>query len=423
MTYAASAAWLRPRLWVGVVVGAVPWVVWVGSLAVGGWCKDADGQLVGADHLAFYTAARLVRDGHQGRLYDYAGLRAERYQQRLVGWDWPGFEAYRNPPFYALLYVPFAGLSFYASFAIWTVIGFGLLALAVHLLRPERPGRAFLWALTFYPVFATVSFGQNTFLSLAVFAGVYRLLEADRRFAAGLVAGLLWFKPQLLLGPFVWWAFYPQRYFRCWLGVAVTGAVLAAVSWRLLPGASGAFVEGLRQNAGFAGFGLWNVHTPKTFFALLVPAWPAAYWGLAVLVSAGSVGVAWGVGRRTGAPVAVMFPVAVFLSLWASPHALVYEWALAVAAAVVLWEKFPDRRAAWLCLFVLAWAGLAVSTPLTRLQLTYWPVAVQVSVPVLGAVGWLAARTLLRSVADRGHLIGDSSQKRPHPARSPDAHP
>ena len=43
---------------------------------------------------------------------------------------------------------------------------------------------------------------------------------------------------------------------------------------------------------------------------------------------------------RTGAPVTVMFPVAVFLSLWASPHALVYEWALLVAAAVVLWLVF-----------------------------------------------------------------------------------
>ena len=55
-----------------------------------------------------------------------------------------------------------------------------------------------------------------------------------------------------------------------------------------------------------------------------------------------------------------MFPVAVFLSLWASPHALVYEWALLIAVAVVLWTDFPDSRDAWLSLFALAWVGLAV---------------------------------------------------------------
>src|SRR5205085_7580348 len=159
-------------------VGAVPWVVWVGSLAAGGWYKDASGQLVGTDHLAFYHAAHLIRDGRQGEMYNYLPLSKENYQGTLIGWDWTGFDAYRNPPFYALLYLPTAGLSYYTSFLVWTAVGFALLWLSVALFRPERPLRAFLWALGFYPVFATVSFGQNTFLSLAVFAGVYRLLEA-----------------------------------------------------------------------------------------------------------------------------------------------------------------------------------------------------------------------------------------------------
>ena len=92
-----------------------------------------------------------------------------------------------------------------------------------------------------------------------------------------------------------------------------------------------------------------------------------------------------------------MFPVAVFLSLWASPHALVYEWALLVPAAVVLWERFPQSRDAWLCLFALAWVALAVSTPLALFQIKHLPVAVQVSVPFLGVVGWLAARELART--------------------------
>ena len=65
MTYTATAAWLRERAWFGFVVGGVAWVVWLGSLAVGGWYKDAEGTLVGSDHVAFYMAGRCVRDDRQ----------------------------------------------------------------------------------------------------------------------------------------------------------------------------------------------------------------------------------------------------------------------------------------------------------------------------------------------------------------------
>jgi hypothetical protein len=351
MSAAAAAGWLRGRLWIAAAAGCVPWLVWIGGLISTGGTRDLAGNLVGADHLAFYHAARLIRDGESYRLYNYGELAADKYQQSLIGWDWNGFEAYRNPPFYALLYLPTAGLSYYTSLAVWSVVSFALLALAIRLLSPVSTRRAFLWSLTFFPAFATISFGQNTFISLALFAGVYRLLTTDRRLAAGLAAGLLWFKPQLLLGLFIWWALEPRRYVRAWLGVGLTGCVLAAVSWLAVPDGSRSFVLTLAANAGFAEFGPWNVVNPKAFFALLLPGMPEGYWPLAVACSLAGIAVAWHVKRRTGAPVAVMFTVAVFLSLWASPHALVYEWALLVAAAVVLWDRFPASRDVWLCLF------------------------------------------------------------------------
>jgi len=406
MTCAATAAWLRERLWFGAVIGTVAWVVWLGSLALGGWYKDAEGQLLGADHLAFFHAARLIGEGRQGDLYDYPRLSEEGYQKSIVGWDWAGYEAYRNPPFYALLYLPTTGLSYYSSFLIWTGIGFALLALAILLLRPPRPVRAFLWALAFYPVFANISFGQNTFISLGVFAAVYRLLHSDRRFAAGLVAGLLWFKPQLLLGLFVWWGFYPRRYLLCWMGLGLMGLALAALSWFALPEASQAFVKSLQGNVGFTGEKMWNKHTPKAFVEMLIPGLPSlVYWVIAGVVTAACVAVAWRVARRTGAPVTVMFPVALFLSLFASPHALIYEWALLIAAGIVLWDRFPERRDVWLCLFAIVWVVLAASTPLALVQEKFLklPGVVQISVPVMGFVGWRVARELsgTRSIGAR----------------------
>lgn len=396
MTYARTAAWLRGRLWIGWPAGAVAWVVWLGSLALGGWLYDAEGTLVGVDHIAFYGAARHVRDGTAGEMYDYATQ--SEYQGGLIGRpDWGMLVGFRNPPFYALLYRPTAGLPFAASFLVWAAVGLGVLAGSMVLLGAERPRWAFARALTFYPVFAAVTFGQNSLLSLGVFATVYRLAAGGRSFAAGLVAGLLWFKPPLLLGLFVWWGLNPVRHARSWAGVAVTGAALAALSWVIVPDGSLAFVRSLRANLGYGGEWGWNKESPRAFWTLLLPDAPAAVtWGLTGLTSAAGLAVAAWVARRTGAPVAVMFPVAVFLSLWLSPHALIYEWAILVPAAVVLWKEFPGRRDAWLCLFAAGWLALLVSTTLAKGQIDFLspgPV-VQVAVPVMGWVGWRVAREL-----------------------------
>ena len=58
----------------------------------------------------------------------------------------------------------------------------------------------------------------------------------------------------------------------------------------------------------------------------------------------------------------------------------------------------PDSRDVWLCLFALAWVGLAISTALAKSQMAAkWPAVIQIGVPVLGLVGWLAAKELARS--------------------------
>jgi alpha-1,2-mannosyltransferase len=399
--YPALTRWLRGKLWIGWPVGAVTWLVWLGSIGYGSWSAnrpvDAEGTPVCVDHLTFYSAARLIREGRPALMYNYDFL--GRYQGELLGWDWGMLLGYRNPPFYALLYLPTCGLSFLASMLIWNAIGLGMLILAIGWLKPERPARAFLWSLTFFPVFGVISFGQNSLLSLGIFAAVYRLLASDRRLPAGLVAGLLWFKPQLLIGLFIWWGLAPRKYARCWIGVAVTGAILAAVSWIALPEASWAFVASLQANLQYGGERGWNKESPRAFWSLLLPdAGPGLIWALTLVLVVPIIGAAAWLSRRTGAAVAVMFPVAVFLSLWVSPHVLVYEWSLLIASALVLWERFPERRDAWLCLFAMTWAVLAASTPLAKVQIDFLKTTgtVQLAIPIMGIVGWLAIRELAR---------------------------
>ena len=403
MTDATTAAWLRPKLWIGWATAVTVWAVWVGSLAYGGWTRDAEGMLLCADHIAFYSAATLLREGRPAELYTHPAL--GEIQQRITRPDgeWPYFMAYRNPPFYALLYVPTAGLPLVGSVLVWMAISFAAIGFAVWCLRPARPWRVFAWALTFFPVFTSITFGQNTPLSLAVFAAVYRL-SADRRpFAAGLVAGLLWYKPQLLIGLFVWCGLAPRRHVGEWLGVTVTGAVLAALCWLVIPEASWAFVESLRANIGYGGENPWNLHSPRKFWEFLLPGAPRELLvSLTLACAAAAVGGAVWLRFRTGGPLAVMFPTAIFVTLWVSPHTLIYEWALLFAAAVVLWERLPARRDTWLTWFVVAWLALAVSTTATLVQKRTLdlPVLFQLSIPVMAVVGV----RLFRALGDRRPL-------------------
>ena len=384
-----------PRL--GLAAGAVMWLIWGVSAALGPGNLDLNGQVIGTDHSAFHTAAVLLDEGRGDALFDYPDLAAfQARQDELVGKS--GFlDPYRNPPFYALLYRPTARLPYLASYTVWAVVGLLVLVAGLRLVHGPDVGRPLLWALSFYPVFATVSFGQNTLLSLGVFALVYRALVDDRRFLAGLAAGLLLYKPQLLLGLGVWWVLDVRRSWPALAGLAITGLGLAGLSWAVLPNETAEWVRRLPDIARYDRFEFYNLHNPRGFGDLLTGSRAVGQWvGLAGLVLA----LGW-LARFRGrhrADVRLVFAAAVFATLWGSPHTMTYEWGLAVLPAVILWDARPDRRGLWTGLFAAAWAALFVATPLTKGQLSVAGVAVQLSVPVLA---WVALRAERGLAADR----------------------
>ncbi len=415
-TYERAAAFLRRWLWLAAVAGVLVWATWLGSLALGDWQYDLVGQLVSVDHLAFYSPARMIREGREEAIYDHAEL-CEYQQSLFPPGKWNEFEAYRNPPFYALLYVPTAGLPYWASAWIWNLIGLVCLLLGVRWLfavrgaeygvRNGNPAdishwRAAAWALTFLPVFAAVSYGQNSLLSFAALCGTYRLLAARRPFAAGLVAGLLWFKPPLLLGLIVWGLLDLRRLWPAALGVIVTGAVLTLGTYPIIPNAWRMFVEKLQENMGFANFDWWKMHNARSFWRLLLPGTgvlPTALWLASAALGLWAFVRVW---KQQRDDLPAVFGAAVLLTLWASPHSMVYEWSLAVIPAVLWWAHLPGCRSAWLVLFAVGWVALFVGTDWGRIQ--DWvqrnqfgvgqPVVFQVSVPLLGWAGWRATRLL-----------------------------
>ncbi len=332
------------------------------------------------DHLAYYTAGRLVREGRAGELYDLSAVTA--YQAGLFPpGRWESLEAFRNPPFVAQLAAGTAGLSFAASGWVWALFGVAVYVGGLRLLSPRPPP----FAVATVPAVLCVAYGQTSLLAAGVLAVAGRLLIDRRPFLAGVVAGLLWAKPPLLLGLVVWGLLDLRRLWPAAVGCVLTGAALTGGSYAVIPEAWAGFAGTLADNANYSDFDWWKAPGPRAFWRLLLgPGRPAtALWLLSAATGLWGFVRVW---RANRDDVPVVFAAAVLLTLWASPHAMIYDWAVVAVPAVLLAGR-PGLR--WP--FAVGWAALAVGTEVGMWQAKLWgePV-VQLSAAALAWAGWRA---------------------------------
>ena len=105
--------WLFRHYRLGYGIVLLCWGGWFLQNATGDPPYDGLDLVPTMDHLAFYTAARIALDPNlpAGKMYDI-GFVAE-YQSNLFPGHWvDALEAFRNPPFYALLYTPTAWMPY-----------------------------------------------------------------------------------------------------------------------------------------------------------------------------------------------------------------------------------------------------------------------------------------------------------------------
>ncbi len=243
---------------------------------------------LGHDFLAFYTAAAFVRDGRYHELYDLDAVRtAEQATARGAGVDLgTAFGPWWNPPFYALALAPLARLPYGVALDVWRWVNVASLVAAAVLLgrmvtTREAPGvhpglrsapLVLLLLATSMPFVQAIGHAQNTCTSLLLLTATVTLWRADRPAWAGLVGGLLFYKPQLaavvagVMAVDLGWAAVG--------GLALTGAALLLVTDVALPGSLADWVRGLPANVHWMQVEhpyLWDRHvTLKAFWRLLL---------------------------------------------------------------------------------------------------------------------------------------------------------
>lgn len=348
-------------------------ISFVATLASGEGADTGAGRL-GGDYPAFYAAARIAADGDVDEVNDLGRLEAA--QRDLFPEDEDeGFLTWAYPPHVAVLYRPLAELDYRPSYAVHTLLMVAAFVAAVRLARPLVPWLAthtlpaVAAGLAFWPMFRGIGAGQNTALTLLLLVGAWRASTSGRDGLAGVLLGLLLFKPQFALLAIALWAVA-----RRWRAVA-TFAAVAAATWAFTAAFAGAdwvasWLDDVRAYDATEDVNAANhVSLPEAAHA----AFEVSTVGWVVAVAVGAV-TAWRWFRTRRIDLALAVPAI----LLGAAHAVFYDVGLVLLTAAVLLPVAPvatgvlyaagfleplKEPLGWnpLVLVLLAWWALALS--------------------------------------------------------------
>jgi hypothetical protein len=385
-----------PRIFVALYATAV--VAYAVTLHDG---LDFRGQVLGADFLCFYSAAKLALAGQAPSAWDFDVLLPVQREifTAYAGYGWPWF----YPPPFLLLVAPLALLPYVAALAVFLGVTGTTWWLTLRKVI-GRPGAG--WLVAAFPgLWMCVAQGQNGLLTAALAAGSILTLR-HRPALSGVLLGLLIVKPHLAVLFAV--ALLAARAWKTMLVAAGTAVAALGISELLLGrGSIAAWLASmpLASAATEAGALPW-AKMPSTFamLRLLGASVEWAYAGGAVVALAAAVAV-WLVWRRTES-VRLRGAVLMTATFLAIPH--VHDYDLAWLAFPIAWFALYGLEHGWRRgdreVLVAAWLLPALSTALaTATQVQLGPVG-------LAALVWIVLRRVLPG---RTHSVDGSRLDQP----------
>ena len=334
-----------------------------------------DGYPVGGDFVLYYSVSILALGGEPAAAYDLAIL--HQVEQQVVGAEvgqWPWF----YPPTFLLATIPLSLMPYPAALALWLAPGLCAYLVIAYRIAP-RPATPVL-ALLFPAVAGTLFSGQNGCLSAALIGG--GLLLVDRRpLPAGVLFGLLSYKPQL--GVLIVVALIAGRHYQALAAAAATALCLAAASlaaFGLEPWLAFADSLPLARRLAETGLSRWP-NMPTVFAALrLLEAGLWTSWalqGAAALAAAAAVAWLW----RRPAPLGLRASALILALPLATPYAQFYD--LVMLALPIAWLAWEAGASGWMrgerVALVMLWiAPLATRMLAKGIGIQPWPLILAV---------------------------------------------
>lgn len=288
----------------------------------------------GDDFLNYWSAAYLAWRGSVAGVYDWHAFHA--FQQSVVGAGLD-FYHYSYPPILLVLTAPLALLPYIPALGVWLTASWYAFYRALRLAWPGRG--ALVLALAIPALFVNALGGQNGAWTAALLGGGLCLLER-RPVVAGMLFGLLAYKPQLgILLPV---ALIAGRQWRALAAAGITVAALVVLSIGLFGlEAWSDYLRNLtvlRQNILEDGAGVWHrMVSVFVFVRRLGLDVPTAYLlqAIAALAVAAVVALAW----RRDYPAAQKNALLVLGTCLATPYLQDYD--LVFGGFIIAWLAAP----------------------------------------------------------------------------------
>jgi alpha-1,2-mannosyltransferase len=343
------------------------------------------------DFVSFYAAGSLANAGTPALAYDHAAHLAAEERATEPGIK---YNFFYYPPVYLLVCAALARFPYLVAFLIFEAATLGLYMLVLRGILDDRRWTTLFPFLIFPVVFWNFGYGQNGFLTAALF-GAAMLLIDRRPVVAGLLFGAVCYKPHFgLLIPV---ALAAGGYWRsvAAAAAAVAGLVLMSLllfgeaTWQHFFAAIAAsrttYESGVKLSAFVTPFGALRVSGAA-------PGAAYAAQALATIAAAGLVALAWG--RRLSLPIRAAALAAA--TIVAVPVALFYDAMLATVAAAWLYRSEGGLTAAERALFAALF--VACLDPVRIAEATHVPLG---SIAALSLVGIVGHRVWRESAAGR----------------------
>jgi alpha-1,2-mannosyltransferase len=155
---------------------------------------------IGIDYMMLYTSGKTAIEGKTTDIYDVPKQQA--IIEEMLGTEMPKDVQWFYPPTFLLAIVSlFSALPFYPSLIIWLVCTLIFTIFSAYMLVPKYKVLALL-TLGFPAVFFNFRWGQNSFLSTSLLGLGIAFMQSNP-VLAGLMFGLMTYKPQLACFPFI----------------------------------------------------------------------------------------------------------------------------------------------------------------------------------------------------------------------------
>jgi Glycosyltransferase family 87 len=291
---------------------------------------------------------------------------------------------YNYPPFFTLPLVPLAWLSFPLAYATASVLNLLCLAVTLRLLiqrlalGSEQTRWLLLVAFCAAAIYVTLIQGQTSLLALLLLTLYVLDLQERRGVWAGIWAGLLLFKPQLLPLPLLILAWR-----RCWRGLLALLVVLASL---ILVSLALVGVQGLQQHVllirqmasaeGTLGIHPWAMHNLRALarFSLPRPWDSVGWWGSSALLALITLWVhrpSSGDGQSS----AWRWSATIVALLLFTPHLNTHDLALLLLPCALVLSTYNGPTPIPM---VAAWVGLSalplLTSALGTVTQVYWPI-------------------------------------------------